>query len=155
MKCPFCRNEDLKVMDSRACVEVNAIRRRRQCLACSKRFTTFESVELAIQVKKRDGCWEDFQEEKLIAGLNAACRHTKISRDQVISLASSLTSEIIERQINQITTKELGEMVMKRLKSLDAVAYIRFACVYCRFKDIDEVIKAIESTWQSEDHVVS
>ncbi len=143
MKCPFCDHEELKVTDSRNASEANAIRRRRQCLGCDKRFTTFETVELALQVHKKDGRYEDFQEHKLLNGLVAACRHTRISPDQVRELASKITSKIIDFQTRQISTQKIGEIVMDHLKQLDDIAYIRFACVYRRFKDIDELVQAI------------
>ena len=145
MKCPFCRDEELKVTDSRNAPEANAIRRRRECLKCSRRFTTFETVELTIQVHKRDGRYEDFQEQKLINGLEAACRHTSMSHEQVRGLAARITSEFMERQVREISTKEIGEIVMKYLKTMDTIAYIRFACVYRRFKDLGELMEAIES----------
>lgn len=145
MKCPYCSHEDLKVTDSRNAPEANAIRRRRECLECKQRFTTFETVELLIQVKKRDGRYEDFQEQKLINGLDAACRHTLISHEQVREIAAKITSELMERQVREITTKEIGEIVMKYLKGMDSIAYIRFACVYRRFKDLGELMEAIES----------
>lgn len=145
MRCPFCSSEELKVIDSRDSLEANAIRRRRECLKCLNRFTTFETMELTIQVHKRDGRYEDFLQQKLINGLEAACRHTKISRDQVIAVAAQITGDIMQRQLREISTKELGEMVMKHLLALDAIAYIRFACVYRRFQDIGELVEAIKS----------
>lgn len=150
MKCPFCQHEGLKVTDSRDAPEMNAIKRRRECLQCTKRFTTFESVELITQVKKRDGTYEDFQQQKLTNGIGAACRHTKISHDQVISLSSQITNELVHSQVQEISTTQLGEMVMQYLQGLDPVAYIRFACVYRRFKDIGELEEAIK-TIQSKD----
>lgn len=150
MKCPFCHYEGLKVIDSRDSQEMNAIRRRRECLHCLKRFTTFETIELTIQVHKRDGRYEDFQQQKLINGLDAACRHTKISHEQVISLASQITCDLMHQQRQEISTKELGEIVTKHLQKLDPIAYIRFACVYRRFKDIEELIEAIQPV-QSKD----
>ncbi len=145
MKCPFCGTEDLKVTDSRNALDANAIRRRRECLHCNRRFTTFETIELIIQVKKRDGLYEDFQEDKLTSGLEAACRHTRISYEQVRTLASKIAGELMERQVREISTKEIGEIVMKYLKTMDTIAYIRFACVYRRFKDIGELMEAIQS----------
>lgn len=143
MRCPFCQSEELKVTDSRNAIEDNAIRRRRECLACFKRFTTFEIIELSIQVKKRDGRYEDFQQAKLIHGMEAACRHTQISRDQYIVIATEITGRIMQTQANEISTKEIGELVMQNLEKLDPIAYIRFACEYRRFKDIGELIEAI------------
>jgi transcriptional repressor NrdR len=145
MKCPFCRHENLKVTDSREAVEMNAIRRRRECLQCTKRFTTFETIELTVEVKKRDGTYEDFQQQKLINGLAAACRHTKISHDQVIALASKIANELAHNQVQEICTTQLGEMVMKELQTLDPIAYIRFACVYRRFKVLEELEGAIKN----------
>ncbi len=145
MRCPFCAHEELKVTDSRNALDANAIRRRRECLKCNRRFTTFETVELTMQVLKRDGRYEDFQEQKLINGLEAACRHTRISHEQVRSLASRITSELLQGQVREISTKEIGEIVMKYLKGMDTIAYIRFACVYRRFKDIGELMEAIHS----------
>jgi len=145
MQCPFCGYGELKVTDSRNALDANAIRRRRECLKCTRRFTTFETVELVLQVKKRDGRYEDFQEQKLINGLDAACRHTCISYEQVRSLAAKIVAELMERQSKEITSKELGEIVMKYLKTMDTIAYIRFACVYRRFKDIGELMEAIHS----------
>ena len=144
MKCPFCGDLDIKVTDSRNATDANAIRRRRQCLSCGKRFTTFETVDLAIQVKKRDGRYQDFNMEKLISGLSAACRHTRVSHEQVLALASEISAEIMERGVREIGTMEIGEIATEKLKHLDTIAYIRFACVYRRFKDMDELIEAIQ-----------
>jgi transcriptional repressor NrdR len=145
VKCPFCHHAELKVIDSREASEMNAIRRRRECLECLRRFTTFETVELTVQVHKRDGRYEDFQQQKLISGLDAACRHTTISRDQVIAIAAKVSEDLMQRQVHVISTKELGELVMAQLNELDEIAYIRFACVYRRFKDIEELMQAIKT----------
>jgi transcriptional repressor NrdR len=143
MRCPICGHEESKVTDSREAIEINAIRRRRECCRCEQRFTTFETIDISVQVKKRDGTYEDFQQEKLIAGLDAACRHTKISHDQVRSLANKLKVELMRRGVREIESKELGELVMQNLKEIDVIAYLRFACVYKRFKDIKELMEAI------------
>jgi len=132
-------------------VDQNAIRRRRECLECQKRFTTFETVDLTIQVHKRDGRYEDFQQDKLIKGLDAACRHTRISHDQVRALAAQITADLMERQVREIETTELGELVMNHLKELDTIAFIRFACVYRRFKDMDELMDEIQSISTEEE----
>jgi transcriptional repressor NrdR len=145
MRCPFCNHEELKVTDSRDAPEVNAIRRRRECLKCQERFTTFETMELSLQVLKRDGHYEDFQQQKLINGIEAACRHTQISHDQVLAIAAQITGELRQQQKREITTREIGEMVMQRLLPSDPIAYIRFACVYQRFQNIDELMEAIQS----------
>ncbi|MCB1181329.1 MAG: transcriptional repressor NrdR [Chlamydiia bacterium] len=145
MKCPYCNHEELKVTDSRNAVDVNAIRRRRECLKCSRRFTTFETVELVMQVHKRDGRYEDFQEIKLMNGLLAACRHSRVSHEEARVLSDKITRDLMERHSKVVSTKEIGETVMKYLKTMDTIAYIRFACVYRRFKDIDELMEAITS----------
>lgn len=151
MKCPYCHHDELRVTDSREAMEQNAIRRRRECLKCQQRFTTFETVELTLQVYKRDGRYEDFQQSKLINGLDAACRHTSVSREQVIKLATDITDELMRRQAREVTTTELGEMAMMALQKLDAIAYIRFACVYRRLKNIDQLIEAINSIPAKDD----
>ncbi len=130
--------------DSRNAIETNTVRRRRECLSCFKRFTTFESVDLTFQVCKRDGRYEDFNQEKLIRGIDMACRHTSVSHQQVRAIASKITADLMERQFREISTVELGEIVMKQLHDLDQIAYIRFACVYKRFKRVDELKDALE-----------
>lgn len=144
MRCPFCSFEESKVTDSRNSIETNAVRRRRECLSCFKRFTTFESVDLTLQVRKRDGKYEDFSQEKLIKGIDMACRHTSVSHQQVRAIASKITADLMERQLKEVDTTELGEVVMKHLHELDQIAYIRFACVYKRFKRVDELKDALE-----------
>lgn len=151
MKCPFCHHEELKVTDSRDAAEMNTIRRRRECLSCQRRFTTFETIELTVEVKKRDGRYEDFEQQKLIKGLEAACRHTTISREQVIAIASQITGDIMQQQVREVTTTELGDLVMKHLQAMDPIAYIRFACVYRRFKNVEELVEAIQSIKPKDD----
>lgn len=155
MKCPYCHHEELKVTDSRDALEMNAIRRRRECLGCQRRFTTFETVELTVEVKKRDGRYEDFQQHKLIKGLEAACRHTTISHEQVIAIASQITGDVMQRQLREISTTEMGAIVMKHLQALDPIAYIRFACVYRRFKDVEELMDAIQSIKAKDEAIYS
>ena len=145
MRCPFCNCEDSKVTDSRFATEINAIRRRRECTQCMRRFTTFETVDLSLQIKKRDGTFEDFQQEKLIEGMDAACRHTRISHDQVRALAYKIKADLVGKGIREIESQELGAIVLQHLLATDVVAYIRFACVYKRFKDIRELVDAIQS----------
>ncbi len=152
MRCPFCLYEESKVTDSRDAVEVNAIRRRRECSQCAQRFTTFETIDLSLQVKKRDGTYQDFKEEKLIAGMDAACRHTLVSHEQVCALAYKIKAELAGKCMRQIESKDLGEIIMQRLREIDVIAYIRFACVYKRFKDVKELIEAIRSVSQAKGH---
>ncbi len=144
MKCPLCSLGDSKVVDSRSGHGVHTIRRRRECLRCMHRFTTFENIDLTMQVKKRDGRYENFSIEKLIAGIDAAALHTRISHDRVRKVASEIVVELLRKQLREIEAMQLGEIVMRYLKSLDVIAYIRFACVYRRFKDMDELIDAIQ-----------
>ena len=150
MRCPFCNNEESKVTDSRDAMEINAIRRRRECCQCMKRFTTFETVDLSLQVKKRDGTFEDFQQEKLIHGMDAACRHTRVSHDQVRAIAYKIKSELMAKGVREILSRELGDIVIRQLKDTDVVAYIRFACVYKRFKDVRELLEAIQELKNEE-----
>jgi transcriptional repressor NrdR len=150
MKCPFCNHEESKVTDSRDAMEINATRRRRECCQCMKRFTTFETVDLSLQVKKRDGTFEDFQQDKLIHGIDAACRHTRVSHDQVRALAYKVKSDLMAKGIREISSRELGDIVIQQLKELDVVDYIRFACVYKRFKDIRELLEAIQELENEE-----
>lgn len=144
MKCPFCSHEESKVTDSRTVTETHAIRRRRECLHCLRRFTTFETIDLTLQVLKRNGVYQDFSQEKLIKGLSAACNHTKVSHEQVMALAYRITAHLMERQVREVSTQEIGELAMEYLQSLDPIAYIRFACVYRRFKCVDELMNALE-----------
>lgn len=150
MRCPFCNHEESKVTDSRDAVENNAIRRRRECCQCMKRFTTFETVDLSLQVKKRDGTFEDFSQEKLIHGMDAACRHTRVSHDQVRALAYKIKADLMAKGVREISSQELGDIVIRHLKETDVVAYIRFACVYKRFKDVRELLQAIQELENEE-----
>ncbi|HSX11015.1 MAG TPA: transcriptional regulator NrdR [Chlamydiales bacterium] len=150
MRCPFCSHEESKVTDSRDAMEINAIRRRRECCQCMKRFTTFETVDLSLQVKKRDGTFEDFQQEKLIHGIDAACKHTRVSHDQVRALAYKIKADLMAKGVREISSQELGDIVIRQLKDTDVVAYIRFACVYKRFKDVRELLQAIQELENEE-----
>ena len=139
MRCPCCQREELKVTDSRNAPEVNAIRRRRECLHCAARFTTFETIELALQIHKRDGRYEDFTIQKLIKGMSSACQHTSIGQDAVTTIANEIAGDLAQRQQRTISSQTLGQIVMNHLLQRDKIAYIRFACVYCRVKEIDEL----------------
>lgn len=145
MRCPSCHHEESKVTDSRAGSEMNCIRRRRECLKCNFRFTTFETLDLIIQVKKRNGTFEDFQQEKLIRGIDSACHHSRISHDQVRAIASRITTDLMASNVREISAQELGEIVMEELKVTDPIAYIRFACVYKRLKHLDELKATLEA----------
>jgi len=153
VKCPFCGFEESKVTDSRNAQEINSIRRRRECLKCFKRFTTFETVDLTFQVKKRDGTYEDFQQDKLIRGLEAACSHTKISKDQIREMVYLIMKDLMDRPNREVSTTELGDLVMEKLQEIDMIAYIRFACVYKRFKEVTELMDAIRDIAPKDERV--
>lgn len=135
MKCPVCGFTDSKVIDSRHIEEGNSIRRRRECLACQKRYTTFEIIEtVQILVKKKDGSKELFDKNKLLSGLMKACQKRPVNAEDI---AAEIESELQNSLRTEITTNEIGEIVMNKLKVKDEVAYVRFASVYREFKDIE------------------
>lgn len=151
MKCPYCHHTESKVTDSRYAQE--SIRRRRECANCQKRYTTYETVDLTAQVLKRSGKYEDFCVNKLKRGVEAACSHTRIGHEQVLKIISEVSSLIVHEGLEEISSQKIGEMVISRLKKIDPVAYVRFACVYKRFKDIEEVIGALqEGTLQGSEY---
>ena len=150
MKCPFCQNTETKVLDSRSADESNAIRRRRECLACGKRFTTYETIESApILVVKKDGSRQPFNIEKIKCGMIKACEKRPVSMVKIDQIVEDIQKQIYNSLEQEITSKQIGEMVMERLKEVDEVAYIRYASVYRQFKDIntfmDELNKIIKS----------
>ena len=135
MKCPSCGFTDSKVIDSRHIEEGNSIRRRRECLACQKRYTTFEIIEtVQIIVVKKDGSKELFDKNKLLSGLLKACQKRPVNAEDI---ALEIETELQNSLRNEITTNEIGEIVMNKLKVKDEVAYVRFASVYREFKDIE------------------
>ncbi len=137
MKCMFCGAEDSKVVDSRAVEENNAIRRRRECLNCGKRFTTYETVETTpIMVVKNNGERELFDIQKVKRGIIRACEKRPVTMHQIDSLVSEIEKKVYNRLDEEISTKVIGEYVMEGLKELDEVSYVRFASVYKQFKDI-------------------
>lgn len=148
MKCPFCGHQEDKVMDSRPSKGGAAIRRRRECLGCEKRFTTYEQIEEILpMVVKRDGRREPFDRLKIVAGVRKAVEKRPVSSEKIESLVDDIENALMERAAKEINSTEIGEMVMNRLKELDDVAYVRFASVYRQFKDInafmDEVKKLL------------
>lgn len=139
MKCPYCGCINSKVTDSRPTESADAIRRRRECLECGKRFTTFERLEdTPITVIKKNGGREPFNRQKLLDGLRRAIVKRHISEDQIDELVSNIEFELRNNFKYEVNSDKLGEMVLKRLRRLDRVAYIRFASVYRNFQDIDE-----------------
>ena len=142
MKCPFCDFEDTKVIDSRP--SDAKIRRRRECTKCGKRFTTYEIVEMPLlMVQKKDGSVEPFDRNKLITGIYSAIKKRPVSVDMVSKMVDGLESYYANEMRNQVTTVEIGDMVLERLKEIDSIAYIRFASVYKDFTDVESFIKGI------------
>lgn len=138
MKCPYCGFIEDKVIDSRPTDEGSAIRRRRECTSCTKRFTTYEKVEsLPLMVIKKDKTRQPFDREKLLNGLLRACEKRPVSINDLEKLVEEIESQIYNSLQREITTQDIGEMVMTRLKNMDEVAYVRFASVYRQFRDIN------------------
>ena len=144
MRCPFCSYSESKVIDSRPAEEGATIRRRRECLSCGKRFTTYEIMErLPLLVIKRDGSRQAFDRMKLIGGLIKACEKRPVTVDQLERIADEIEQELQGSLEREIATQEIGEMVMTRLKDVDEVAYVRFASVYRSFKDINTFMEEL------------
>lgn len=138
MRCPFCNQDDTRVVDSRPVEDSNAIRRRRMCDACGKRFTTYEKVEtIPLIVIKKDQNREPYDRAKIEAGVLRACHKRPIPTEKITELVDSVETEIFNKELREISSSEIGEMVMDRLKDLEAVAYVRFASVYREFKDVN------------------
>ncbi len=145
MKCPYCSYEETQVIDTRETENLEATRRRRECLKCNKRFTTYERVEGAdIVVVKKDGRRERFERQKLLNGILKACEKRPISLDKIEKLVDEVESDLRKRDSVEVESKIIGELAMKKLKSLDKVAYIRFASVYREFEDLDRFEEELE-----------
>ena len=139
MKCPYCGHLGDKVVDSRESKEGDAIRRRRECLECARRFTSYERIdEIPYMVVKKDGRRERFDRQKLVGGLLKACEKRPVRVSALESVADRIETALQERPEREITTEEIGQQVMHELKHLDKVAFVRFASVYRNFRDIDE-----------------
>ena len=145
MRCPYCGHVDLKVVDSRDSDTGESVRRRRECLQCSKRFTTYERIEaVPLYVIKKDGRRESFDRQKLFTGLMKATAKREISPSTVEEIVDQIENELRTRGKIEIPSREIGELVMDKLRPLDKVAYIRFASVYRHFRDVSEVKQVIE-----------
>ena len=149
MKCPYCGRDNTRVIDSRPAEDGGSIRRRRECDACGRRFTTYEKVEtIPVIVIKKDNNRESYDRSKIEAGLLRACHKRPISAVQVTELVDEIEAVIFNQEVREISTREIGELVMEKLKKLDSVAYVRFASVYREFKDVntfmDELKKIVE-----------
>lgn len=145
MKCPFCANGENRVIDSRISKDGSAIRRRRECLACEKRFTTYEFVEEVLPVVvKKDGRREPFDRMKIISGIKKACEKRPISMDAIETMMENVEQACQEYQGKEIPSSMVGEKVMKELQRLDGVAYVRFASVYRQFRDVGEFLEELK-----------
>ena len=149
MKCPFCGHENTRVIDSRPADDNNSIRRRRVCDGCDKRFTTYEKIEtIPLIIIKKDNNRETYDRSKIEGGVLRACHKRPVSAQQITCLVDEVENEISSREDKEISSQEIGEMLMNKLKELDAVAYVRFASVYRECKDVntfmDELKKMLE-----------
>ena len=145
MKCPYCGNIEDKVVDSRLSTEANSIRRRRECLGCERRFTTYENIEEApLMVVKKDGRREPFERKKILTGLLKACEKRPISMEKLEQLIDKIEFILQKNYEKEVKSKEIGELVTRMLQELDEVAYVRFASVYRQFKDVNQFMKEIK-----------
>lgn len=146
MKCPYCNHENTRVIDSRPAEDNNSIRRRRTCDVCGKRFTTYEKIEtIPLIVIKKDNNREAFERSKIEAGVLRACHKRPVSAKQISELIDQVETEVFMLEDKEIQSNLIGELVMDKLKELDAVAYVRFASVYREFKDINTFMEELKS----------
>ena len=146
MKCPYCGYHESKVIDSRRLEEVNSIKRRRECMACEKRFSTYERVELApLVVIKKSGDRELFDRQKLLRGIMHACEKRPVSIDDMEALVSSVETTLNNELMQEVKSERIGELVMDKLKEIDEVAYVRFASVYRQFRDINTFMEELQN----------
>ncbi|MFH1066972.1 MAG: transcriptional regulator NrdR [bacterium] len=146
MKCPKCGSQEDKVIDSRTWKDGAVIRRRRECLQCNHRFTTYEEIErMDLRVIKRDGRYESFDKKKMVIGILKACEKRPISREAIEQAADKVMDELERKYAREISTTAIGEGIMKALRAMDEVAYVRFASVYRQFRDINEFVHEVQS----------
>lgn len=146
MRCPVCGHEESKVLDSRPVLDGRAIRRRRECLACERRFTTYERADMApLMVVKRDGRREPFERAKVAAGVVRACGKRPVSMEAVDALVDEVEREVRQHGVQEVASSTIGDLVMDRLRRLDDVAYVRFASEHRRFQDVDSIAEEIET----------
>jgi transcriptional repressor NrdR len=146
MRCPFCKVDKDKVVDSRSSGEGAVVRRRRECLNCGRRFTTYERVEDApLRVVKKDGSRVPYDREKILVGIRKACEKRPVSAEQIEHAVARIEDQINKNYDREVPSTDIGEMVMEALKRLDTVAYVRFASVYREFKDPEDFVKAIRA----------
>jgi transcriptional repressor NrdR len=150
MKCPFCGHPENKVVDSRESEEAQSIRRRRECLSCERRFTTYERVdEIPYMVIKKDGRREKFDRQKVMAGLLRACEKRPVGTNRLEEIVNEIESKLADAPDREIPAKQIGEILMSRLRELDKVAYVRFASVYLDFKDVKEFMDELKELLRS------
>ena len=146
MKCPFCGFDDSKVVDSRPTDEGTSIRRRRECLKCLKRFTTYETVErMPLMLVKRDGTRQAYDRQKLLGGLMKACEKRPVSLMQLEQIVDNVEQKVFGSLESEVSSKVIGELVMEQLRKVDEVAYVRFASVYRQFKDINSFLAELQN----------
>lgn len=146
MKCPFCGYDDSKVLDTRPTDEGYTIRRRRECLKCQKRFTTYEKIEKSpVMVIKKDGNRQAFDRDKIVRGMIKSCEKRPVSADEIEESVNNIEKKIENSMRREITSLEIGDMVMEELKDLDEVSYVRFASVYREFKDLQSFVDELEN----------
>ena len=151
MKCPYCSHLESKVVDSRPAEEGASIRRRRECLACHKRFTTYETMEsLPLMVVKKDGSRQSFDRTKVMAGLIRACEKRPVSYNDMETMVSEIEQVLQNKMEREVSSSEVGELVMERLKKTDEVAYVRFASVYRQFKDINTFMRELNKLLEEQ-----
>jgi len=152
MKCPYCGHLGNKVIDSRLNKESTITRRRRSCLSCEQRFTTYERLEVMMPViVKKDGRRENWNRQKMIIGLEKACEKRPVSRDRIDAFVDQVEKRLQDRGVKEVTAKELGQWVMDGLSELDEVAYVRFASVYRQFKDVNEFMDELKMLLAARD----
>ena len=153
MKCPFCSHENTRVIDSRPAEDNNSIRRRRVCDECGKLFTTYEKIEtIPLIIIKKDNNREAYDRAKIEAGVLRACHKRPVSAQQITTLVDEVENEIFNREEREIPSGTIGELVMNKLKDLDAVAYVRFASVYREFKDVNTFMDELKSVLNDKNH---
>lgn len=151
MKCPSCHHKETKVVDSRLSAEGNAIRRRRECLKCEKRFTTYEYIEqVPLMVIKRDGRRQPFDRTKIISGLVKACEKRPVSVDKIEDITLDIERVIQKKYEREVSTTAIGEIIMEKLATLDEVAYVRFASVYRQFRDVNQFMSELKIILEKE-----
>jgi transcriptional repressor NrdR len=152
MKCPYCGNLDNKVIDSRLNKDATITRRRRSCLACDQRFTTYERLEVMMPVLvKKDGRREPWDRQKIVVGLEKACEKRPVSRDAIDQFVDEIEHKLQDLGVKEVSSKTIGEWVMEHLSALDEVAYVRFASVYRQFKDVNEFMDELKLLLESRE----